>query len=268
MTGKLLKPTLGLMMLLTVMTTAEAQWDIGVRGGISIPNLSAGGSQQNPLNTGYSSRQGPDFGVLGEYHFTNLFSLEVGAEYSSQGGKKNGFQAFTTPPQLATYYEMQNMPAPPYLYANYKSEAKLNYLMIPVLAKVGWDLGHQSPFRFYLAAGPFLGILLSAKQVTSGNRMVYQDAAGQEPLPNGNLSFDQTTDLKSEIHEVNFGIDGHIGLAYALGTEKIQHIFVEAGGNYGFLNIQKGAANGKNNAGAGVATLGYSHALCRHKKNS
>jgi hypothetical protein len=36
---------------------------VGVRGGISIPNLSASGSEQNPLNTGYSSRLGPEFGI-------------------------------------------------------------------------------------------------------------------------------------------------------------------------------------------------------------
>lgn len=249
------------------MTSADAQWDIGVKGGISIPNLTAGGSQQNPLNTGYSSRFGPDFGVSGEYRFTKLFSLEAAVEYSSQGGKKNGFQAFTPPPELAAYFEEQNMTVPPYLYANYKSEAKLNYLMIPVLAKVGWDLGPQSPFRFYVAAGPFLGILLSAKQVTSGNSIVYLDAAGTEPLPAGSQSFDQTTNIKDQLNTVNFGIDGHIGLSYALCHSKQQHLFVEAGGNYGFLNIQKGTANGKNNTGAAVATIGYSHSIGKHKKS-
>jgi hypothetical protein len=30
------------------------------------------------------------------------------------------------------------------------------------------------------------------------------------------------------------------------------------GGNYGFLNVQKGTANGKNNTGAATAVLGYS----------
>jgi hypothetical protein len=267
MTGKLLKPTLGVVILLTVMIHADAQWEIGVRGGISVPNLSAGGSQQNPLNTGYSSRLGPDFGLSGEYHFTKLFSLEFGAEYSSQGGKKNGFQAFTTPPQLVEYFQSQSMTAPPVLYANYKSQAKLNYLMIPVLAKAGWGLSSQSPFRFYVAAGPFLGILLSAKQVTSGNSMVYLDAAGNEPLPTGSQNFDQTTDVKDQLNTVNFGIDGHIGLSYALSPDKHQHLFVEAGGNYGFLNIQKGTANGKNNTGAAVATIGYSHSLGKHKKS-
>jgi hypothetical protein len=32
---------------------------VGARGGISIPNLSSSGSDQNPLNTGYISRLGP-----------------------------------------------------------------------------------------------------------------------------------------------------------------------------------------------------------------
>jgi hypothetical protein len=40
---------------------------LGIRGGISIPNLSAGSNNQNPLNTGYSSRLGPDFGVFAEF---------------------------------------------------------------------------------------------------------------------------------------------------------------------------------------------------------
>ena len=41
-------------------TTNAQQFSFGVRGGISIPNLSASGSSQNPLNTGYKSRLGPD----------------------------------------------------------------------------------------------------------------------------------------------------------------------------------------------------------------
>lgn len=130
--------TLALFLILSRLTAVNAQWEIGARGGLSIPNLTAGGSQNNPLNTGYSSRLGPDFGVSGEYHFSTLFSLEGRVEYSSQGGKKDGMQALTTPDAIVQYYQSQNIPPPPYLYANYKSEAKLNYLLIPVLAKFGW----------------------------------------------------------------------------------------------------------------------------------
>jgi len=45
---------------------------IGARGGISIPNLSASGNEQNPLNTGYSSRLGPEFGVFAEFKISDF----------------------------------------------------------------------------------------------------------------------------------------------------------------------------------------------------
>src|SRR3569833_1381608 len=150
---------------------------LGFRTGISIPNLTAGGNQ-NPLNTGYSSRQGPEAAIFVELRISGHFSLQPMLEYSSQGGKKNGLQAITTPDEVkAMYPEGQ---APQYLYADYNSEAKLNYLLLPVLAKAGWDLG-KSPFRIYVATGPFIGVLVSAHQVTSGQSLFYNDASGQQP---------------------------------------------------------------------------------------
>lgn len=149
---------------------ADAQTlTIGVRSGLSIPNLTAGGSEINPLNIGYKSRLGPDEGIFGEYHFSSLFSLEAMIEYSSQGGKKTGMQAFPNPQGSM----------PPYLYADFKSEAKLNYLLVPVLAKFGWDLSSRSPVRVYIDAGPFAGFLLSGHQVVRGTSMLYLDAQGQ-----------------------------------------------------------------------------------------
>jgi hypothetical protein len=66
---------------------------------------------------------------------------------------------------------------PQYLYANYKSEAKLNYLMIPVLAKFEWNLS-QSPLNLYFEAGPFVSFLLSAKQETRGESQFFTDPQG------------------------------------------------------------------------------------------
>src|ERR1700694_5115438 len=90
---------------------------LGIRGGISIPNLSAGSNNQNPLNTGYSSRLGPGVGGFAEFKFCDLFSIQPMLEYSSQGGKKNGLQAFPTPAQFAPLF--QPNPPPTYLYAHY-----------------------------------------------------------------------------------------------------------------------------------------------------
>lgn len=218
---------------------------LGVRSGLSIPNLTASGSETNPLNTGYKSRLGPDEAIFGEYHLSSLFSLEAMIEYSSQGGKKTGMQAFPNPQGSM----------PPYFYADFKSEAKLNYLLIPVLAKFGWNLSSHSPVRIYFGTGPFAGFLLSAHQVTSGSSITYLDPQGTQ-MAAPNSSFEGNKDIKDQLNTFNFGVSGNLGFAYHFNKS---NIFIEGGGNYGFINIQKGTANGKNHTGAGTVALGYGY---------
>jgi hypothetical protein len=225
---------------------------IGVEGGISIPNLTSGGANATPLSTGYSSRFGPDFGVNAEFKVSNIFSIQPQVEYSSQGGKKDGLQAFPTPAQVAQ--EFPSGQAPQYLYANYNSTAKINYLMIPVLAKFGWDF-KGSPLRLFVDAGPFVSFVVSAKQVTTGSSEFYTDQAGTMPLPGGAQSFDNTQDIKSSLHSTNVGIEGNVGLQYKF---KGSYLYIEGGGNYGFINIQSVAADGSNNTGAATVQIGYS----------
>jgi Outer membrane protein beta-barrel domain len=244
-----------LVFILSNISSSAQDIAIGIRGGVSIPNLTTGSGEQNPLNTGYSSRLGPEFGLFAEFKISELFSLQPMIEYSSQGGKKDGLQAFPVPADMAALFPPGL--APPYLYANFSSEAKLNYLMIPVLAKFGYSFP-ESAFRIYADAGPFVGFLLSAKQVTSGNSEIYTDPSGQQPLPVGSQSFENTQDIKDQLNSTNFGIEGNMGVSYKIGNSDI---FFEAGGNYGFLNIQKGTANGKNNTGAATIVLGYSYWL-------
>jgi hypothetical protein len=225
---------------------------IGFRGGISIPNLTAGSGNQSPLSTGYGSRLGPDISVFTEFRLSEVFALRPMVEYSAQGGKKNGLQAFTTPDELKTMLPPGQVPN--YLYANYKSEAKLNYLLLPILVKAGWNI-KGSPLKLYLAAGPFIGLLLSAHQVTNGESQFFTDPAGQQPLPGGSQSFNDNTNVRTSLHRVNAGFEGNLGLSYTLGPNSI---FIEGGGNYGFFNIQQNTADGKNETGAAVATIGFS----------
>ena len=233
----------------------------GAKAGISVPNLTAGGSNNNPLNTGYSSRLGEDAAIFAELRFSKLFSLQPMIEYSAEGGKKNGFQAFPTPAEVVPLFPTGQ--APDYLYANFKSAAKFNYLMIPVLAKLQLNHRPESRWRLYADVGPFVGFLLSGKQVTSGSSEVYADAGMTQQLPIGTQSFDSTNNIKSELHNANVGIEGNIGIAYVFGNNRI---FFEAGGNYGFLNVQKGTANGENHVGAAVAGFGYAYEFVKKKK--
>ena len=105
-------------------------------------------------------------------------------------------------------------------------------------------------------AGPFAGFLLSAHQVTSGSSNIYLDEAGQQQISPSPQSFDSTNNIKDQLNTFNFGISGNVGFAYHFGKN---NIFIEGGGNYGFLNIQKGTANGKNQTGAGTVAIGYGY---------
>lgn len=228
---------------------AQAQTDLGVKAGISIPNLTSG-SSDNPVNSGYSSRLGPDAAIHAEFHLTPHFSIQPELRYSSQGGKKNGRQAFTVPEEMKPGFPAGEVP--PYLYANYKSTAKINYLMLPVLAKYHFDLSRH--WDLYIAAGPFASLVVSAKNITKGSSDIYLDEQQTQALPGGPQSFDHTQDIKSDLRSFNAGIDGHIGIAYKWARNSV---FIEGGGNYGFVNIQKDEANGKNRTGAAVIAAGY-----------
>lgn len=242
-------------------SVVKAQVDLGIKAGISIPNLT-GGKSDNPINSGYGSRSGLDVAIHAEYHLTKQFSIQPELRYSQQGGKKNGKQAFTPPAELTQGVPPEMIPQ--YFYANYKSEAKINYLMLPILAKYNFSLGEH--WGLYVAAGPFVSLRLSAKNVTEGTSTIYLDERHTTPLalPGGQVlppqSFDRTVDIKKEIRPFNAGIDGHIGVAYKWARNSV---FIEGGGNYGFINIQENDINGKNNTGAAVVVAGYAFRICK-----
>lgn len=235
---------------------------IGVRGGMSIPNLTGGSSLENPLNSGFKSRVGGDAAIFADFGITPTFSIRPMIQFSQQGGKKDGFQAYPTPSEVAPLFAQMEMPVPPYLYATFKNTAKFNYILIPVLANFGWNLSAQSPIRLHVNAGPFAGFLLSAHQVTAGQSDIYMDDKGlaQLPIPGGGKqSFDAKTNIKDDLKTFNAGVEANVGVGYKLGRSS--NIFIEGGFNYGFIKIQKGEANGKNNTGAGTVSLGYAYQL-------
>ncbi len=186
-----------------------------------------------------------------EFHLSSHFSIQPELEYSAQGGKKNGDQAYTPPPEALSQLP-PGVPAPQYLYATYKSEAKFNYLMLPILAKYRLSLAKH--WGFYVAAGPFVSTVLNAKNVTSGSSINYLDPGHTQPVSDVQ-SFDHTEDIKGDLRSFNAGISGHVGFAYLFGKSSV---FIEGGGNYGFVKIQKDDTNGNNNTGAGVVNIGYS----------
>lgn len=233
---------------------AQSQVDIGIKGGLSMPNLTSG-SSANPINSGYSSRLGAYATLQAEFHLLKHFSIQAELEYSEQGGKKNGNQAFVVPADMVAQFPTGEVPS--YLYANYNSVTKINYLIYPILAKYRFDI--RKHWEAYAAAGPFVSLVLSAKNISSGSSNIYLDEQQTQPVTAAPHSFDNTESIKSELHSFNTGISGQLGINYKLPKGII---FVEAGGNCGLINIQKNRTNGKNKTGAAAITLGYQFRLC------
>ncbi|KAA6309346.1 hypothetical protein EZS27_039142, partial [termite gut metagenome] len=257
--------------------------NVGVRGGLSIPNVVGGGD--NPLSKGYSSRFAGTGGVFAELGMNDLLSLRLGVEYSGQGGNRNGVQAMSSNQLLSSIADM-GVPAAaldqigqfvlPNFYADVKNTTKFDYLMIPLSLQVGKDLGGSwKSWRVYAGAGPFVSFLLSAKQVSKGKSKLYTDATKSKTLWDNIPSEIQqfvpelvyalgsetpfgTTDIKDDLRTVNAGVQGDLGLSYQCNRNRF---FLEAGGNYGFVRLQKDTSNGSNHIGSATITLGYAYRL-------
>jgi len=271
------------------MTFAAAQSNvtIGVRGGLNVPGLTGGNG--DPVSEGYSTTTRLGAAVFAEFKLSDLFSIQPMLEYSQEGAKRNGMQALiatASDAQLSGMFAplaQLGVTAPEYLYANAKRTAKMDYLMLPVLAKFGWNLGQNSPWRLYVDAGPYAGLLVNAKNIVSLEGSIYADKSGTPIIPNevmsmippemlqqitGGLtqisnSLSGTQDIKDQLHKFNWGLEGNVGIQYQANRNRI---FLEAGGNYGLMNIQKSTGNGlylngKNHIGALTVMLGYGYTL-------
>ena len=279
-----------------IMNTQAQGIELGIKGGLTIPKIGSGGTD-TPLSEDYSSIMAFGGGAFAEFKFTKTFSLQVGLEYIQEGGQKDGVQALPAP-KIYAGMEAENpafaglKPFLPekYIYANFKSVAHFNYLMLPVQAKFGWDLSQNSPFRFYASGGIFGAYQLSSERTAKGNfPPFYADAAKGslveyaqhtpawnmillDPIAQAEITgtltalgmaqvpVDNKEDITEEIRRMNFGFIAAIGLSYQIAPK--HKIFIEAGGNYGLIKLQKEPVNGENCIGAASIMLGYAMRIC------
>jgi hypothetical protein len=232
------------LMLATSTTAADAAPIlVGVHAGSSIPNLHAG--DNNPISIGWSSRVAFAFGLFAEYDVSSWFAIQPEVNYAPQGGKRNGVQPI---PYDATAF---GAPSGTVLYGDFNNTADIDYLEIPVLAK--YRIGGAR--QFYATFGPYVGFLLTAKNVSSGSSLVYLDQQKTQPVTGSPVDFGATTDIKSELRSTNWGIQGGVGYQRPIGSGRIE---LDVRGGYGLVNVQKDTAvNGKNNTGSLVVSLGY-----------
>jgi hypothetical protein len=223
---------------------------IGIHGGPSIPSLQGG---TNEISSGYSSRFGPYFGIFADYEIRPYLALRGEINYSSEGGKRNGMQPIIPDASLP-------IPSSMTVYGVFDNTTILDYLEIPLLAKLQWG----SSTRLFIDAGPYVGFLVRAKTVTRGSSLLYADASGTpllmppdyEPLP---ANFDNDENIKQDINSMNTGIGGGIGVEVPWGDG---NFVLDAHFSYGLNSIQRDTElNGENNTGMLAFTVGYSHPL-------
>jgi Outer membrane protein beta-barrel domain len=242
---------------------------IGAKIGYSLGKLS--NTTDNIYTQNYESIYGIDWGVLIEFPINDLISVQTEINFTDRGGTRNGLQPVTgneLSDQLNKFLPFFGLPPitnenP--LYATFDNKSILHYLEIPVLAKFGWG----NNFRFYAEIGPYLGILLNAKQETSGMSKFYFDADATMPVfvpnPDGNplfielpeQSLDATTNVKGDLRTVNFG--GIVGIGVIQKIGKKGELFVDARSSYTFGRIQINDDFGKSHIGAVIFSIGYTY---------
>ncbi|MGI9531250.1 porin family protein [Lutimonas sp.] len=261
----------------------HAQVKIGAKAGYSVGRLTD--NSDNIYTEDFESTSGVDFGATFEFPVSELFSVQTEILYTQRGGTRNGVQpipitaldAFGSIDQLNFMLALQgNDPVTDDnpMYADFKNESDLNYLEIPILAKLGWG----ETWRFYVEAGPYIGFLLSSDQTTSGTSIITLDAERRNPLmvlnPNFDpgvpengpawvplppQDFDAETDTKNELNTYNYGFHAGAGLIRKLNEK--HELYLGFRGSWGAKTIQKNSVYGESHIGGLVFSLGYAYTL-------
>lgn len=254
-----------------VKTDAVTPIKIGAKIGYSLAKLHD--SNENTYAKDYESDSGIDFGFTAEFILTKMFSIQTELNFTQRNGTRTGMQPLgenELSDQLNQFLPFLGLPTitpenP--LYANFEAEQNLNYFEVPVLAKFGWG----DNFRFYGEVGPYVGILLCAKQYTSGESQFYFDEDGNNPvfvpisddlsefieLPAQSLNAE--TDIKEDLKTVNFGGIVGIGVIKKIGEKS--EVYLDARASYSLNYIQIRDVYGKTNVGGVIISLGYVYSI-------
>lgn len=247
---------------------SNAQKFIGVRGGLSIPNLYA--TTNDEISRDYKSVLQKNVGFLYEAPLlegNDKWAIMVELDYLGVGGIRKGMQPIVTDdPNIQNVYgqlTMTKIYQGGYLYANYENTSVFNYLGIPILLKRYFGEG----IRFYFEAGLSTTILLTAtnttKNTTGNSSQLYYNNTPLFVPANGVLhpmafNFEQSKDILNDIQPVNFSAIVGAGLTFPVNKN---YFFVDGRFDYGLLALQKDKRNGVSHSAAGTISVGYAIAL-------
>ena len=169
----------------------------GIKGGLNLSNMLMEEDGET-WSDDFKMKPGFHIGGVVDFPFTDLLSLETGLILDTKGFKAK---------EEGSGY-------------SYKETLNLYYLDIPVILKVGFDVG--SNVRIFGDAGPYIGVGLSGKV-----KSVYEDQ-GSEETDEEKIEWGNTDDdhLKRLDYGLTFGGGVEIsafviGISYDLGLANI-----------------------------------------------
>ncbi|MFN4006332.1 MAG: porin family protein [Chitinophagaceae bacterium] len=240
-------------LLISIITITQSQaqqrWRVGVKGGISLPNLQDPSGNDNSQAYGYSSIMGPYFGIVTDYRIRESLSFQGEINYATQGGQKNGDQKIRTVGFES--FIPAGVQVPEYVFTRFDNKVVLHYIEIAALAK--YYLINRKHWNVTINAGPYFGILTYAHNTSKGTSKVYYDAQYTQPLLPYAVVFDNEEDIQPRVNPYALGIQGGGTIGYKL---KQWEIFISGGGNIGLTILQSDKSLGSNRTGAGTLTTG------------
>ncbi|MEO8211088.1 MAG: porin family protein [bacterium] len=164
--------------------------EFGIEGGVGIRSL-----RIDPKDSSTKTGIGFMGGIAGQLNLSPTFSLRLGVGYERKGADLETKIGTTT----------------------VKGKANIDYVAIPLLLRA--NFGNGKKIKFFLNAGPYVGILLANKIKT--------DAYGTIP--------ESEFDNKDSTKKIDFGISGGIGINFLVGTSS--SFTIGARDNFGLTNI-------------------------------
>ena len=198
---------------------------VGIKAGVNFATMGEEGQDVSQDDLEHRAIVAPVLGLTFDLNLSDFFTIQPELLYSQSGGKN-------------TYKVLGTVTTSTY---------RINYLELPVLAKVKFGNADRQGVGFHIAAGPWIGYALSGK---------YTSKSTLDDTVLFDVNRDYTFDGEDDTKRLNYGMIGAAGLSFGRAVLDLRY-------NYGINNLLDNDADNTNDnkpvlQTRGVAlTLGY-----------
>lgn len=244
------KIILGVLLVMSVTASAQIgehrnDLSVGVSGGYVMSNVGFTPTVPQLKQPGYTG--GVTLRYVCEKYFKSICAIQVELNYVQSGWKEKIWDANNNP--------VIN----PVSNKEEKYARTLNYIQIPIFARMGWGR-EQKGFQFFFQAGPQLGYLVSESSKMENFTMNnYNSSSRTSPVV--------AQDTMNVENKFDYGIAAGLGLEYS--HPKLGHFILEGRYYYGLGDIYGNSKRdyfGRSNNNNVIIKLTYLYDIRKTKK--